>query len=503
MVFLDYNNWPFARQLRINLIFFSVLVCLALILITWYQLRWLKDDISSDYSNLLTHRLSTQMECLVHEEGEYIAQELSNFIEFVDELNNIEKLILGLTNVSEPIIPGPPVQHYEYAPGEFDYTHGAFMSSYSELSDEAIELEKKQAAMDFIYPLISEPNYLFIYSGFEIDEIIQFYPGGLMGSPTYSPIVREWYYKAKDNQPITIITEPYVDAITYYSVVTVSKAILKESGEFIGVSASDVTLNELTTRTSKIKILENGFLMLVSSGGMVLTFPESWNLTLTEPLKIFDEDISGISMDFWQEILSSPDETTFQYTRLNITYILIKYTINPYKDINHTTHFLLAFADKNEIVAPVESFSISYVEAYTMIFIIVTVIAAIVFFFIAGALQLTTNSLSKKLKMVKKIFAKISQRALLPEVTRNISFNEIERNRKGIESLVMATKIKVNRIRDTEERYSYFQWNMTRPNEKFYFNRWLNVLYPFNLYNSKAMSWRKSFSILQSERVVN
>lgn len=57
-------------------------------------------------------------------------------------------------------------------------------------------------------------------------------------------LVREWFYRAKEANGETVITNPYVDAATFDWIMTSSKAIY-ENGEFIAVVAFDFTIKNV------------------------------------------------------------------------------------------------------------------------------------------------------------------------------------------------------------------------------------------------------------------
>ena len=495
MVDLSYNSWPFSRQLKLTQILFSIFLTTTLILITRYQLLWLEDKFLREYKSVLKSDLYTQMRELSMIEKNYIELEFSNYIQFVENLHKFDSLILGFSN-SAPIYPSTPVQHTAYGPNDFDYSTGSFMSSYS-LSSAGIELEAKHAGMDKIYPLVAQPKFLFIYSGFEIDEIIHYYPGSFMSVPNYSPITREWYYKAKDSIGEVIITEPYFDATTGASVLTISKALLDNNEIFFGVVACDITLFEIQSKLYSTKILEKGFLMFVSIGGMVLNVPEIWNVTQTSAIIIYDTGSTGISKKLWENIVSSEDGKIFEFTRAGSEYLLIKYRINTNK--GKTSHYIIACGNINEIVKPATDIEKSLNDTNYLIFFLVVSIEIVLFSAVGFALHFMTISLSSKLKFVKNVFVHISNRALMPNVCREIEFRQMQLNSKGIESLADAVKIKVLKTMEREESFKYFYWDATRPNERFLYSGWSHKLYALNYWCMKIMPWRMNLNKIQAE----
>ena len=498
MVLFGYNSWSLKSQLKVSFLLSSLFLCIGLILLTKYQLSSLEDEITQEYTSSLISSITSQMTELGFEESLYLAEELSTFIKFNKQFALATSIILGFSDIPIPIVPSAPVQDISYSITDYDYTTGCFMTSYPTLSQAGIELEAKEAGMDKIYPLFQASSYLYIYTGFEIDEIIHYYPGCLTTDRTYTPVVREWYYRAKDNPNTTQITEPYQDAQTLNWVVTVSRAILDNSEEVYGVAACDITLVELTTKTSSIKILENGFAMLVSSGGMILTLPVQWDLNLALAYQVFEESITGISEELWNNVTVATDGTLFEITKNTTNYMFMKFNINPFTGVDRVTHYLLIFADKDEVIGPITSFNYEYSSTVFTIFASVISITIFTFLFISLALHFLSTVLSRKLLFIKKNFAKIVYRGFLIDTTKTIDFALIDKTKRGLETLFAAVKIKIAQVKDTEEMFSYYSWGSTRPKDKFHFHDWAEEIYPLNVYSNSSLDWSKSLPEIQN-----
>ena len=70
--------------------------------------------------------------------------------------------------------------------------------------------------------------------------------------------------------------------------ISVSQSI-DEDETAIGVAAVDITLTTLYEKLENVVILDEGFILLVSEGGMVISMPETWkNATGEETFRIFD-----------------------------------------------------------------------------------------------------------------------------------------------------------------------------------------------------------------------
>lgn len=72
---------------------------------------------------------------------------------------------------------------------------------------------------------------------------------------------RSWYIGAKEKDS-TVVTEPYVDAVTGQMVVTVSTPMHDDTGEIVGVCGADITITELVNLVENLKDADGyGFLV--------------------------------------------------------------------------------------------------------------------------------------------------------------------------------------------------------------------------------------------------
>ena len=93
----------------------------------------------------------------------------------------------------------------------------------------------------------------------------------------YDPTIRPWY---KDNvdAAATVMTAPYLDLSTKKLVISfVSPA--KKSGAFIGVLGTDVLLDDIVASVLGIKLVGEGYAMLLSKDGQVLVHRDGARVT--------------------------------------------------------------------------------------------------------------------------------------------------------------------------------------------------------------------------------
>lgn len=81
---------------------------------------------------------------------------------------------------------------------------------------------------------------------------------------------KEWYKKAKSQKNTLIYSDPYVDQLTEKKILTVSKSVEDENGNFIGVVGIDINLNELESYINGITLLDNGYILVTDAAGKVI-----------------------------------------------------------------------------------------------------------------------------------------------------------------------------------------------------------------------------------------
>ncbi|ASA54617.1 methyl-accepting chemotaxis protein [Vibrio gazogenes] len=107
------------------------------------------------------------------------------------------------------------------------------------------------------------------YYGNEKGEMFRQDPS--LNKPGYDPRVRGWYKLAKSkNEAVT--TEPYVSVTTKKLVVTLADPV-RQNGQFIGVAASDLALDQLTHDVLNMKVLGDGYSILVNKKGKFVAHP--------------------------------------------------------------------------------------------------------------------------------------------------------------------------------------------------------------------------------------
>ncbi|OMJ87775.1 hypothetical protein SteCoe_10417 [Stentor coeruleus] len=490
----NYSQWPLSRQLQVVFIISCFLLTLVLVIITRIQLDWLRDKIIKDSTKVLEDNLISQMIKFGEFESKFMSNEFSNYIAHVRSLNHTDRIVLGYSDYKKsPFNRTIPVWHENVAENSLDYSQAVFYSRLGKTAD-VVDIMDKDSAIDKIYPNIYSEEYISLYQGFQVGEILHYYPGIMTEGTDYTPLVREWYYKAAGDIGNIIFTEPYIDITTGQWIITVSTAMLdnSDSPKFFGVAAADITLVSITSKISKIKILDTGFLMLVSSGGMILTMPESWkpsDSTLT--LRIFDTTYTGISETQWNNIKNSVTGSEHNFNDINGTKIIMtKHDISPFSNSNNITHYLLVCAKKNESDSGRDSILTNFSKTYNTIFWAIFSIAVVVLLTVGVLIHLVSRKTTRQLKIIENIFGRIIRRALFPKMKMDSYFQKLDNcNSDGIVTFIQACKEKVRKIENLEMEYGSYKWGFTRPRDQLLYLQWTQRLYPNSEFSDKVVDW--------------
>ena len=88
----------------------------------------------------------------------------------------------------------------------------------------------------------------------------------------YDPRARGWY-KAAQNAPGTIVTEPYIAASSGKLVVTLA-APVKIAGQLAGVAGADISLDSISKTINSLNFGGHGYAFIVSAEGKILVHPD-------------------------------------------------------------------------------------------------------------------------------------------------------------------------------------------------------------------------------------
>ncbi|WP_421899231.1 methyl-accepting chemotaxis protein [Maridesulfovibrio sp.] len=128
----------------------------------------------------------------------------------------------------------------------------------------------------------ANPAFAYVYLGFEDGGYTQDGTDTLKND--YDPRKRPWYKQGKNSPNESTLLSAYMTTEGFPNIGMVTK-IKDKSGSFIGVSAVDISLGDLTKIINNLKIGETGFVVLVQGDGTILADPK----TLDNNFKKIDE----------------------------------------------------------------------------------------------------------------------------------------------------------------------------------------------------------------------
>ncbi|MCU0073477.1 methyl-accepting chemotaxis protein [Pseudomonas koreensis] len=111
----------------------------------------------------------------------------------------------------------------------------------------------------------------------------------------FDPRVRPWY-KGAESSSTSTLTEPYIDAATGQTIISIATAS-KKAGQSVGVVGGDLSLQTLIDTLSARDFSGMGYAFLVSADGKILVHPDK-ALVMKSLKEAYPQDTPRISSDF-------------------------------------------------------------------------------------------------------------------------------------------------------------------------------------------------------------
>ena len=111
----------------------------------------------------------------------------------------------------------------------------------------------------------------------------------------FDPRVRPWY-KGAESSSTSTLTEPYIDAATGQTIISIATAA-KKAGQSVGVVGGDLSLQTLIDTLSARDFSGMGYAFLVSADGKILVHPDK-TLVMKSLKEAYPQDTPRISSDF-------------------------------------------------------------------------------------------------------------------------------------------------------------------------------------------------------------
>lgn len=119
---------------------------------------------------------------------------------------------------------------------------------------------------------LAHPGYIEVYIGTELGCFVSSAPSEMPAG--YDPRKRPWYTKAVQTGAKTTLSDAYLSTTGDVTVSIVAPIKSRKDSKLLGMAGIDVSLKGLTDIVDKIKIGENGYVMLVQNDGTILANPK-------------------------------------------------------------------------------------------------------------------------------------------------------------------------------------------------------------------------------------
>jgi len=195
-------------------------------------------------------------------------------------LDSIKFNILLLEGVVTDILNNPedyPNSRPIMRPSEA--VEGIYCNTYSLPGTVAMtpEIERELKLLSntsLLMPILAEnPNIIELYVGLE-SGLFYNYTTFTFENPEYDARTRPWYIAAKNQPDEVIFTEVYADAFGTGMVLTAAKAIFDSNGNFMGVAALDILLENLKILVEQTQVTETGYTFIINEAGMYIVHPD-------------------------------------------------------------------------------------------------------------------------------------------------------------------------------------------------------------------------------------
>jgi len=480
----------------------GLLVSAILAIITYFQLDWLRDQMLSETEDLLEDNVNQHMYEFAEDLSILLSTNTQQLAGFLLSMSELVAYIHGLRSDGEsPLVGGEPLMHNSIPYNDLVYSEehgmsvtfksGVFYSPNDEISETGTEIMSIGSALDSLSPDLYYVPTLNFYTGYTTDELFHLYPGRKIDSD-YTPIVREWFYKAAENPGEIVITEPYLEKQSNVWMISFSKAILYEDGiDVFAVVAIDVSIDIVSDEMNSVPVMSDGFLVYLSNTGIVINQPDQWTST-SSIMRIYESPNVDIDYDQWLEINDTTiaEDTLMTFRDDNSTvYYFTRSFVYPFEDRDYTS-IIMVCVEKDEALKEKDELEDDYTKTFEGIFYFVIAVAIVCFLSIATITFLISKRLKTQLEGIDRVLHRIVANASKTNLVDGINPHKIEKYRKDIEDLADACSKRLEIIGDEENTYRSVEWGTSRPAEVMQFEVWRKCLHPSNIYYKKDMPWK-------------
>ncbi len=199
-------------------------------------------------------------------------------------------------------------------------------------------------------------NIAYIYSGYEDGSLLI---NDYTPPPGFDSTKRPWYIAAMKNRPEQSVGLPYQEAVTNEWLISQSKALIDERGEYIGAIAIDLSLAEILVMMHKDYLYTTQTSFIMDQSGEIIIHPHEDMLGTTVP-------------EIQQAITGSQGDITYKE---NGTVLWAHYST-----INSTGWIILTAVDRSEVLGPI----IGRIALYTTVVLLLAIALGVLQYKIIG-----------------------------------------------------------------------------------------------------------------------
>lgn len=242
------------------------------------------------------------------------------------------------------------------------------------------------------------------------------------------PADREWFKIAKANKGKISFTEPYVDAQTLQTCITISHTVEDSNGNFLGVVAADIAVDSLSSTINNLKISKNGFFHILDSKGFYITH-EDVKQVMTK--NYFEESMLN-ELGYTKKTYFDKNEKVF--TKKGRYYSIFPVEITDWYIITE---------------GPIEDFKVSFnSNLYKIVFFL------LIFFLLVIFMELMVSRLiGRAFRTLSKKCKALSNGDFTEKYSDSIT-KEASELSKGFEAFSVNISLLVNKIRNSSKKIS-------------------------------------------------
>lgn len=193
----------------------------------------------------------------------------------------------------------------------------------------------------------------------------------------YDPTKRPWYSLALENKGKTVWTDAYEDAFTGNTIISVVRAVTDDSGQIVGVTGMDVSLDILTQQSDSVKIGKEGYMFIVDNNGVMLAHKDKEEI---------GEDTKS-KPNFWENL--SKSSTGYMEYEYNGTDKFLTFATN-----EKTGWKIVAAVEEAELLADTNVMKSSIFVGIAVGIVLAVLIALLIASNIAGSLNIARGHIS-------------------------------------------------------------------------------------------------------------